>query len=170
MAVSEQKATVSQPSDREVKVSRSFNAPRTAVYKAFTQPALLQKWQLGPAGWSMPVCEMDVRVGGRYRWRWRNGADGTEFGFTGTFRDVQPNVRIVYTEEFDPGTLGGTYPEGAALMTVAFDEQRGVTTVTTSMEFASKEARDAALATGMVAGMEQGYQRLEQLLGERSIA
>jgi uncharacterized protein YndB with AHSA1/START domain len=83
------RAEVTQPSDREVQVRRSFKAPQTLVYRAYTEPELVQQWLLGPPGWSMPVCEMDVRVGGRYRWRWRNNEDGAEFGFSGTFREVQ---------------------------------------------------------------------------------
>ncbi len=67
-----EKAQVSQPSDREVKVVRSFKAPRDLVYKAYTTPELVKRWLLGPPGWTMPVCEMDVRVGGKYRWRWRS--------------------------------------------------------------------------------------------------
>ena len=92
------KAQVALPSDREVKVTRSFKAPRALVYKAYTDPTLVQRWLLGPPGWSMPVCEMDVRVGGRYRWRWRSDQDGSEFGFAGTFREVQPPSRLVHTE------------------------------------------------------------------------
>jgi len=96
------KAQVTLPSDREVKVTRSFRAPRTLVYKAYTEPQLVQRWLLGPPGWSMPVCEMDVRVGGTFRWRWRNDQDGSEFGFRGTYREVQPPSRIVNTEGTTP--------------------------------------------------------------------
>jgi uncharacterized protein YndB with AHSA1/START domain len=159
------KAQVTLPSDREVQVVRSFKAPRALVYRAYTEPALLQRWLLGPPGWSMPICEMDVRVGGRYRWRWRNEADGSEFGFAGTFRDVQPQARLVHTEAYDPGTVGFGYPDGGeALITITFTEADGATTVTSLMDFGSKEARDAAVATGMTDGMEQSYQLLDQLL------
>ena len=77
-------AQVSLPSDSEVKVTREFKARRELVYKAHTVPELVQRWLLGPPGWTMPVCEMDVRVGGKYRWRWRSVEDGKEFGFHGT--------------------------------------------------------------------------------------
>jgi uncharacterized protein YndB with AHSA1/START domain len=167
MSMTVDKAQVTLPSDREVKVARSFRAPRALVYKAYTDPELVRRWLLGPPGWSMPVCEMDVRVGGRYRWRWRNDQDGSEFGFTGTFRELQPASKIVHTEAFDPGSLGGDYPENEALVTIAFTEDGGVTTMTTLMDFGSKEARDAAVATGMTDGMEQSYQLLDQLLGEQ---
>jgi uncharacterized protein YndB with AHSA1/START domain len=94
------KAEVIQPSDREVKVTRSFRAPRQLVYRAYTEPALIRRWLLGPPGWSMSICDMDVRVGGGYRWRWRSDQDGKEFGFAGTFRDVQPPSRLVHTEAY----------------------------------------------------------------------
>ena len=159
------KAQVTLPSEREVRVIRSFRAPRALVYRAYTEPQLIQRWLLGPPGWSMPVCEMDVRVGGRYRWRWRNDQDGSEFGFAGTFREVEPEARLVHTEAYDPGTVVDGYPSGDAIVRVTFTEEEGVTTVTTLIDFASKEARDAAIATGMTDGMEESYQLLDRLLG-----
>ena len=162
------KAQVTLPSERELEVTRSFRAPRALVYKAYTEPELVKRWLLGPPGWSMPVCEMDVRVGGRYRWRWRNDADGNEFGFAGTFREVQPASRLVHTEGHDPGTVGGEYPGNEAIVTVTFSEVGGVTTVTTLIDFGSKEARDAAMSTGMTDGMEQSYQLLDHLLNSQA--
>ena len=161
------KAQVTLPSDREVNVVRSFRAPRTLVYRAYTEPELVRRWLLGPPGWSMPVCEMDVRVGGRFQWRWRSEKDGREFGFGGAFREVDPPSRIVHTEAYEQGTVGGGYPTNDALVTVTFIEDSGVTTVTTLIDFGSKEARDAALATGMTEGMEQSYQLLDRLLDEQ---
>jgi uncharacterized protein YndB with AHSA1/START domain len=160
-------ADVTLPTDREVKVTRSFKAPRSLVFRAFTEPALLKKWLLGPPGWSMPVCEMDVRVGGAYRWRWRSDGGDSEFGFTGTFREVEPPSKLVHTEAYDPGTVGGGYPGAQALVTVTFTEDRGVTTMTTVIDFGSREARDAAVKTGMTDGMEQSYQLLDRLLLEK---
>ena len=90
MSIDTQKAQVTLPSDREVKVTRSFRAPQALVYRAYTEPELVRQWLLGPPGWSMPVCEMDVRVGGRYRWRWKSDEGAQEFGFAGTFREVEP--------------------------------------------------------------------------------
>jgi uncharacterized protein YndB with AHSA1/START domain len=164
------KAEVTLPSDREVKVTRSFRAPRALVYRAYTEPQLVRRWLLGPPGWSMPVCEMDVRVGGQYRWRWRSDENGSEFGFAGTYRDVQPGSKIVHTEAYDPGTVGGGYPGSEAIVTVTFTENQGVTTMITLIDFGSKEARDAAVATGMTDGMEQSYQLLDRLLDEQSRA
>jgi uncharacterized protein YndB with AHSA1/START domain len=164
-----EKAEVTLPSDREVQVARSFKAPRALVYRAYTEPDLVRRWMLGPPGWSMPVCEMDVRVGGRFRWRWRNDQDGTEFGFAGAYRELQAPARIVHTEGYDPGSLGVDYPSGEdALVTLTFAEDAGVTTVTTLVDYGSKESRDAAVATGMTDGMEQSYQLLDTLLPQLS--
>lgn len=162
-------AEVTMPSDREVKVSRSFKAPRELVYRAFTEPPLVRRWMLGPPGWSMPICEMDVRVGGQYRWRWRNDQDGKEFGFFGAFREVQPASRLVHTEAYDPGGVGGGYPGEPAVVTTSFAEDGGVTTVTTLIDFGSKATRDAAVATGMTSGMEMSYQKLEELLAGKTV-
>jgi uncharacterized protein YndB with AHSA1/START domain len=160
------KAQVTTPTDREVKVTRSFKAPRGLVYRAFTEPELVRRWLLGPPGWSMPVCEMDVRVGGKYRWSWRNDQDGSQFGFNGTFREVQPPAKLVHTETYDAGTVGEGFPGQEALVTVTFAEEDGVTTMTSVIDFGSKEARDGAMATGMTDGMEQSYQLLDRLLGQ----
>ncbi len=170
MSITMEKAQVTLPSDREVKVVRSFRAPRALVFRAYTEPNLVRRWMLGPPGWSMPICDMDVRVGGRYQWRWRSDDGANEFGFAGMFREVQPPSRLVHTEGYDPGTVGGGYPGNDALVTTNFDEHNGVTTVTTLIDFGSKETRDAAVATGMTDGMEQSYQLLDQLLGEMPAA
>jgi uncharacterized protein YndB with AHSA1/START domain len=164
MVTAFEKAQVTLPSDREVRVERSFRAPKSLVYRAYTEPALVQRWLLGPPGWSMPVCEMDVRVGGRFRWRWRDDKEGNEFGFSGTFRELQLSSRIVHTEAYDPGTVGDDFPRQDALVTVTFREDGGVTTVTTLIYFGSKVARDGAVSTGMTDGMEQSYQLLDRLL------
>src|SRR5262245_25331455 len=124
MPMTMEKAKVTLPSEHEVKVERSFSAPRPLVYRTYTEPALVQRWLLGPPGWSMPVCEMDVRVGGRYRWRWRSDKDASEFGFAGTFREVQPPSKLVHTETYDPGTVGDTHPQSEALVSVTFPEDR----------------------------------------------
>jgi len=167
MPMTKEKAQVSLLSDHEVQVTREFRAPRALVYRAYTEPPLLQRWLLGPPGWSMPVCEMDVRVGGRYRWRWRNDENGAEFGFSGTFREVQPPSRLVHTEAYDPGTVGDDFPRNDAIVTVTFTPDSDRTTVTTLVDFGSKHARDAAVSTGMTDGMEQSYQLLDRLLEQQ---
>ncbi len=156
-------AEVSTPSDREVQVKRSFDAPVDLVWRAYTEPALIRRWMLGPPGWSMPVCEMDVRAGGRYRWRWRNDEDGKEFGFHGEFRQVVLHATLAHTQQYDPGDVGGSMGE-EAVATVTFDAQGSATLVTTTIRFASQADRDAALATGMTDGMEMSYQLLDDVL------
>jgi uncharacterized protein YndB with AHSA1/START domain len=110
----------------------------------------------------MPVCEMDLRVGGKFRWRWR-GADGAEFGFTGVFREIVRPSRIVHTEIFDPGDVGGSMG-GESLITNELTEANNVTTCRMTLRYQSKADRDAALGTGMTDGMEQSFQTLDTLL------
>ncbi len=163
-----QKAQVALPNDREVSVSRAFHAGRALVYEAYTTPELVRRWLLGPPGWTMPVCEMDVRVGGKFRWVWHSDEDGSEFGFHGEFREVDAPAKLRHTEAYDPGTVGGNMGEaGEAMVTVTFTEANGITTLTTLVDYGSKEARDAALSTGMTDGMEASYQKLDGLLAER---
>jgi uncharacterized protein YndB with AHSA1/START domain len=161
------KAEVSLPGDREVRVSRKFQAPRELVYKAYTTPEIVKRWLGGPPGWSMPVCEMDVRAGGKFRWRWRNDDNGQEFGFHGEFREVSPPERIVHTEFYDPGDVGGDMGDGS-IITLELSEEGGVTSLVTLMEFGSKDARDAAMSTGMTDGMEISYQLLDGILAEQA--
>ncbi|MEZ4415752.1 MAG: SRPBCC family protein [Gemmatimonadota bacterium] len=161
------KAEVSLPGDSTVLVTRSFNAPRELVWEAYTTPELVRRWLLGPPGWTMPVCEMDVRVGGKYRWVWRSETDGSQFGFHGTFQEVDPPARIVNVEIYDPGDVGGSMGEGGeCLVTVTLTESGGITTLATLMDFGSKEARDAAVSTGMTEGMEASYQNLDRVLSQ----
>jgi len=155
-------AEVTLPSDTEVRVSRTFNAPAHLVWRAYTEPELMQRWLLGPPGWTMPVCEMDVRPGGTFRWRWKSTEDGKEFGFFGEFREVDPPRKIVHTEHFDPGDLDSRM--AGCVVTVTFEEAGGTTAMTTSITYSSKEDRDAALATGMTDGMEMSYAGLDTLL------
>jgi uncharacterized protein YndB with AHSA1/START domain len=168
MVMHPEKAQVALPSDREVSVSRAFNAGRALVYEAYTTPELVRRWLLGPPGWTMPVCEMDVRVGGKFRWVWRSDEDGSEFGFHGEFREVDAPAKLRHTEAYDPGSVGGGMGEaGEAMVTVTFTETGGITTLTTLIDYGSKEARDAAMSTGMTDGMEMSYQKLDGLLADR---
>jgi uncharacterized protein YndB with AHSA1/START domain len=159
------KSTVTLPNDRDVVVVRTFNAPRSLVFDAWTRPELVQRWLLGPPGWTMPVCEMDVRPGGKYRWRWRSEKDGKEFGFTGEFREVVRPSRIVHVERYDPGDVGGEM--GEALVTTELSENDGVTTYKVTIRYESQAVRDAALKTGMTDGMEMSYEKLDELLAGR---
>lgn len=160
-------AEVTTPSDREVRVTRTFYAPRQLVWDAHTKPALVQKWQLGPPGWDMPVCDMDVRVGGAYTWRWKSEEDGKQFGFHGTFVEVNEPSKLVHEEYYDPGDIGGTMPvSDPCIVTLVLSEGGGVTTLVCTMKFGSKEMRDGAVATGMTNGMEMGYERLDDMFSK----
>jgi uncharacterized protein YndB with AHSA1/START domain len=153
---------VTTPSDHEITMTRSFDAPRTLVFEALTTPALVQRWLLGPAGWTMPLCEIDLRVGGAYRYVWRNDEKGMEFGTGGVFREILAPERLVHTERMD-----GT--PGEALVTTSLVEQDGRSTLTQTMRFDSKEARDGALQSGMEKGVAVSYDRLEGLLASAEV-
>jgi uncharacterized protein YndB with AHSA1/START domain len=159
MIKSQKPLTVDMPSDREVRVVRKFNAPRRLVWDAHTGPELLKRWLTGYPGWSMSLCEVDLRVGGAYHYRWKHDA-GTEpeFGFHGVHEAIEPHRRIV-TREYMDGNDGP-----GALNTLVLDEQDGVTTLTLTMDFGSKEARDFVVSTGMTDGMEYSYAQLERVL------
>jgi uncharacterized protein YndB with AHSA1/START domain len=144
------------PNDTEVVITRVVKAPRNLVYQAYTVPKHLQQWLLGPEGWTMPVCEFEARKGGSWRYVWRK-ADGVEMAMGGTVTDIVPNERIVSTERWGP-----EWPE--TLNTVVFTEAGGFTTITLTVTYPSKDARDAALKTGMKDGVEQSYARLDALL------
>ena len=161
-------AEVTVPSDREVRVTRTFNAPRHLVWDAHTKPELMHRW-LGYDGWDMPVRDMDVRVGGKYRWLWKSREDGTQFGFLGTFTEVQAPSQLTHAQYFDPGDAGFTMPVGdPCIVSLALSEHNGVTTLVCNMTFASKEARDEAVSTGMADGMEYSYTRLDDLFAKQA--
>ena len=150
---------VSTPSDREIQVTRVFDAPRALVFDAFTKPELVQRWLLGPPGWAMPVCEIDLKVGGAYRYVWRHESDGKEMGMGGVFREVVSPRLTVATEKFDDAW----YP-GEALDTTVFVEEGGATRMTITVLYGTKEARDIARRSGMEHGMAASYNRVEELL------
>ncbi len=149
---------VTTPTDREIAMTRVFDAPRSLVFDALTKPELLKRWFFGPPGWSLVVCEIDLRVGGAYRFVWRR-ADGTEMGMGGVYREIVPPERFVGTESFDDPW----YP-GEALGTTVLVEQDGKTTLTLTVRYESREARDAVLKTPMEQGVAAGYDRLAELL------
>jgi uncharacterized protein YndB with AHSA1/START domain len=146
------------PTDREIVMTRVFDAPRKLVFDAMTKPELLKRWFFGPPGWSLEVCELDLRVGGGYRYVWR-GRGGTEMGMRGVYREVVPPERIVQTEAFDQSW----YP-GEAVGTLVLVERDGKTTLTMTVLYESREARDAVLKTPMEQGVAMGYDRLAELL------
>ena len=149
--------------DLEIVMTRVFDAPRSLVFDAYTKPELLKRWLGVFGGWTMPVCEIDLRVGGAYRWVWRN-ADGREMGVRGIYREVVPPERLVNTEKFDEPW----YP-GESLNTAIFAEQGGQTTLTSSMRYVSREARDGVLKSPMETGVAASYDRLAELLASGEI-
>jgi uncharacterized protein YndB with AHSA1/START domain len=149
---------VTTPSEREIVLTRVFDAPRSLVFDALTKPDLVKRWLLGPPGWSMVVCEIDLKVGGAYRYVWRR-ADGTEMGMGGVYREIVPPERLVHTESFDVPW----YP-GEALVTTVLVEQGGRTTFTGTILYESREARDAVLASPMEQGVAASYDRLAEVL------
>ncbi|MFN3462759.1 MAG: SRPBCC family protein [Terricaulis sp.] len=164
-----QPAEVTLPSDREVRVTRQFNASRQLVYDAHTKPELVRRWQTGYPGWEMSVCDMDVRVGGKYRWQWKNREDGKRFGFYGAFTDVNAPSRLVHDQYFDPGEMEFAMPVGdPCIVSLSLSEQNGVTTLVCTLKFVSKQARDEAIATGMTDGMEYSYAQLDGVVQAKS--
>jgi uncharacterized protein YndB with AHSA1/START domain len=145
--------------EREIVMTRVFDAPRHIVFDAFTKPAIIRQWLTGPDGWSMPICDLDLRVGGAYRWTWRNDSDGREMTAHGVFREVAPPERIVHTERFDPSW----YPD-EAVVTTYLAEQGGRTSLTVTLHHGSAAARDMVLKSGMERGVAQSYDRLERML------
>lgn len=162
---------VTTPSDLEIVMTRSFNAPRPLVWKAMTTPELVQRWMFMPPGWSWATCEMDVRVGGKYCWQW-NGPDGrVALSIWGVHREVAPPSKLVHTERMEMGEIGCTNgPEGAVsepwelLATIELTESAGRTHMKMTLLFPTKEGRDGALSSGMEQGVSAGYDALDALL------
>jgi uncharacterized protein YndB with AHSA1/START domain len=149
---------VTTPSDLEVTLTRAFHAPRALVFDALTRPEMIRQW-LGIHGtWQWMVCEVDLRVGGAYRYQWRN-ATGRALGMRGTYLEVAAPGRLVHTEHFDEPW----YP-GEGHVTTVLTEEEGWTTLRATVRAESREARDAILRSGMESGVAAAYDTLEGLL------
>jgi len=148
--------TFTMPSDREIVATREVDAPRSLVWKVWTSPEHLPHWLLGPEGWTMPVCTIDLRPGGAWHFGWR-GSDGAGMEMRGVYRDVLPPERLIHTESW-----GGDWPE--TLNTLVLTQEDGKTTMTCTVLYPSKEAREAALGTGMKDGWSASYDRLDAYL------
>ena len=144
--------------DREIVMTRDLDAPRHLVWQALTRPELLKRWLGVQNGWTLAVCEIDLRVGGAYRYVWR-GPDRMEMGMGGIYREIVEPERIVSTEKFDQSW----YP-GGAVGTMVLSEHAGKTTMTTTMLYDSREAREAVLQSPMESGMAAGYNALDAVL------
>jgi uncharacterized protein YndB with AHSA1/START domain len=149
---------VTAPSDREVAMTRVFDASRRLVFKAWTTPELMKRWLYGPDEWRLAVCEFDMRVGGKVRFEWRN-PEGKSMGLSGVCREAVAPERLVFTEVWDEDWTGGE-----TLVTMVFAEDAGKTTVTQTVLYSSRAARDGALKTGMEHGAAMSYDRLAELL------
>ncbi len=143
------------PSDRDIRLTRDFNASRQLVWDAHTRPELLRKWLTGPRNWTMPVCDIDLRVGGKYRYEWHSD-EGLAMGLSGTYREIEAPSRIADTQVFDDD-----WTKGPADTVLTLTEHDGKTTLVLVITYASQEARDFALSLPMMEGMEAGYVRLE---------
>ncbi|MCK6483352.1 MAG: SRPBCC family protein [Phycisphaerae bacterium] len=170
------KLKVTTPNDLQIVMMRAFDAPRRLMWDAMTKPDLLRRWMFCPPGWAWAECEVDVRVGGRFRWAW-NGPDGRlALSISGEHREVPPPARIVHTErmEMGPGAGAGGAAEcgggepGGVLVTLELAEQGGQTQLTMTISCPTKHVRDAMLASGMEHGVEAGYQQLDAILAEQS--
>ncbi|WP_439498481.1 SRPBCC family protein [Bosea sp. (in: a-proteobacteria)] len=150
--------SVTTPSEREIRMTRIFDAPRALVFEAMHRPELLKRWLSGPPGWSLAECEADFRVGGAFRHLW-HGPDGAEMGMGGVFREIAAPERIVRTEIFDQDWTGGE-----ALATLVLSERAGKTELAVTVLYSSREARDGALASGMKDGVAASYANLDTLL------
>lgn len=149
---------VAAQGDHEIVMTRVLNAPRHLVFDAFTKPELLKRWLGALAGWEFAVCEIDLRVGGKYRWVWKN-TDGMQMGISGVYREIIPPEKIVSTEKFDEAW----YP-GEGLGTIVLTEQGGQTTVTQTVRYETREARDGVLKSPMESGVSASYNQLQLLL------
>ena len=152
--------TVAAAGDREIVLTRDFDAPRELVWEAMSRPELLKRWLFGPPGWEMTVCEEDQRVGGEFRWEWSRPG-GEPMCMVGVYREIVPPERCVRTERFETGCIPHM---GEQIATLVLTEEGGKTTLTLNGLYPSTEARDGALASGMEQGMAAGYDRLEEQL------
>lgn len=151
---------VTTPTDREIVVTRRFNAPRQLVWDTMTQTELKKRWMTGPPGWVMTAAEADPRAGGTFRAVW-TGPNGESLTMSGEYREVTPPGRCVRTEKFE---MPGGPPMGEQLATLVLTEEAGTTLMTLTLEYATKEMRDGAAASGMEHGMAASYDRLDEIL------
>lgn len=151
-----EKLEVTLPNDTDVVVTRSFAAPAALMFDCHTKPELVKRWLLGPDGWSLPVCDIDLRPGGKFRYVWSK-PDNPDLHMSGEFREVDRPNRVVHVERFDEEWAHGA----ESIVTTVFEEKAGRTHMTMTIRFPSKEVRAAATATGMTEGMNVSYDRLE---------
>jgi uncharacterized protein YndB with AHSA1/START domain len=159
MNSSDKRVHVSAEGESSILITRRFHAPRELVFDAHTKCELVKRWLLGPEGWTMPVCEIDLRVGGKYRFVWRKESSGHEMGMGGEYREIERPERLVTTEKFDD-----PWYEGAAIATMTLTDVDGGTQLRNVVNYESREIRDNVLKSPMEKGLAAGYDRLEALL------
>lgn len=151
--------TITLPGDCQIAMTRRFDAPRSLVFRAMTTPALVQRWLLGPPGWSMPVCEIDLRIGGHFRYVWRQNGTGTTMGMRGTYCEIEAPSRIAHNETFDEPWFSG---DCLCVQTLA--ETSGQTLLTTTLTYDSRAVRDSVLKANMTKGVSASYDLLDNVL------
>ena len=154
------KLTLKASSEREIVITRYFDAPRELVFDALTKPELLKRWLWGPSEHSLVICETDLRVGGSFRYVWRF-ADGAEMGMGGVYREIKRPERLAHVELFDEDWTGGE-----VLVNTTLIEKEVRTLLTMVIEYSSAQARDAVLKSPMEQGISMSYDRLNRLLAE----
>src|SRR6185436_2808617 len=154
---------VSTPTDTTIVLTRTFNAPRRLVWEAMTDPVKMRRWMLAPPGWTLAVCECEASVGGALRLAWKSEDADPVMTLQGVFTEVVPHERMVHTETM---VMGNGESLGSLLETHEFAEKNGVTTMRITQAYASKDARDGAIASGMDHGMEAGFQQMDALLAQ----
>src|SRR5687768_16153479 len=156
-AVNSNSFEVTTPSDQEIRMTRLFSAPRHLVFEAMTKPEHVRQWwgRLGE-GYSVPVCEIDLRVGGA--WRFVNRHPNGEAAFHGEYREITPPSRLVFTEIFEE------FPDSVSVVTTEFTDEGGKTRMTATVRYPSLDVRDMVLASGMSTGAGISYDRLEDLV------
>ena len=144
------------PTPTSTRIVRTFDAPVALVWRAHTEPGLVERWATGPPDHSLIACEIDFRVGGKARYVWKNPQ--FEMGMTAEFLEIVEHERIVHTEDYDG------WPEGRSTVTTNFVESRGRTTVTLDIQYLTQEARDAAMQPGFAEGYEASFKQLDRLV------
>ena len=157
------KLQVTLPSDTEILLTRVFDAPRHLVFEAMTRPEHVRRWWCCMEGFTMPVCEIDFRVGGKWRYV-MIAPDGSEVGFRGEYREIRAPERIVSTEIFEP------FPDHPSVVTVTLEERGGKTHYQSRVVHDSKESRDMHIASGMEGGANIAFDRLEEVARELGAA
>jgi uncharacterized protein YndB with AHSA1/START domain len=152
--------TFTTPSDTQVVCTRTFNAPRDRVFDAWVNPKIVPQWMTGPDGWTMPVCEIDLRPGGQWHFVWKMD-DGKEMAMTGQYKEIARPSRLVNTEAW-----GGDWAESTN--TLVLTDDAGKTKTVCTVDYPTKKDRDRAVATGMFGGWAQSYDKLEQLLSKNA--